>query len=216
MCIYHEAVRLTGVRPQEALALAVLPGFEKGHTFLSWFYENPGSATSWQIAVLDALAVAAIEQGLLQEILALPEDQGNGPKALDLIRQALAQEVQAKAKPSSSKLPKSIFHEAMLEPALDKNLALAIAALPGYEIRKTCLDWYADNPGSSAEWQVLLLDKLAMATCKEGGLFDEVFKLQVGKGNASNAVALIRSKLGLSVSGASAGAPPARRTCCDG
>jgi hypothetical protein len=212
VCIYHEAVRLPGVKPQEALALAVLPGFEKGHPFLRWYYENPGSSSAWQVQVLDQVALAAIEGTLLSDLLSFPEDQGKGPEALEKLRYWLSRPLKSN-QVRTGKSPKHICHEAMSQGGITRELAVAIGALPGYEIRKTCLNWYAENPGSAPEWQIQVLDNLARVTCRPDGLSDEVLKHPVGRIGGALVVELIRERLNLGTNGAAS--TTKKRSCCD-
>ncbi len=212
MCIYHEAVRLPGVKPQEALALAVLPGFEKGHPFLRWYYENPGSSTAWQVQVLDQVALATIEGTLLSDLLSFPEDQGKGPEALEKLRFWLSRPLKSnQARTGNS--PKHICHEAMGQPGINRELALAIGALPGYEIRKTCLSWYAENPGSAPEWQIQALDNLARVTCTPHGLSEEVLRHPIGRNRGALVVDLIRERLNMGTHGTTT--VTKKRSCCD-
>ena len=216
MCIYHEAVRLPGVSAQEALALAVLPGFERGHPFLRWFRENPGSGESWAVKALDQLAVAACDEGLVTRLIAFPEDQGKGPEALELLRQTLGGKGALRPWTGEKNAPRTIYHEALLLPELGNEVVVALGALPGYEVRKTCLGWYGENPGSSAEWQVALFDRLAQATCKPGGLSDQLRVLDPNPVNARAAVDSVSQALGLAAAtcGTSPGKPKKPGCCC--
>ncbi len=208
MCIYHEAVRLDGVRPSEALALAVLPGYEKKHPFLQGFADRRVKASDpWQVATL--VQLAALADDLLPKLLALPEDQGNGSKALEILQQALTPgRAHAPSRGSSGQL--TVYHKALELPGLSKEVVLALGALPGYEIRKSCLTWYAENPGDSATWQVSALDRIAAATCVSNGLSDRVRLLPATADGAAQAVALVKQALG------DTGETPRRASCCGG
>lgn len=217
MCIYHEAVRLPGVSAQEALALAVLPGFERGHPFLRWFRENPGSSESWAVKALDQLAVAACDEALVTRLVAFPEDQGKGPEALELLRETLSRKASSRPWLGERSAPRTIYHEAMLLPGLGDEVVVALGALPGYEVRQTCLSWYGENPGSSPEWQVGLFDRLARATCKAGGLSDQLRVLDPNPVNARAAVASVSQALGLSLAACSPLPGSAKKPgCCCG
>lgn len=87
MCIFHEALSVQGVTMEEGLAITALAGHEHRPAFLEWFGQNPGSADTGPIKLLEA--VARNRDRLLRELLGLPLEQGNGPRALAIVRSAL-------------------------------------------------------------------------------------------------------------------------------
>ena len=84
MCIFHDALCAPGVTMEEGLVITALAGHEFRPAFLDWFAQNPGSGATGPLLLLDR--VAKKREELLKELLALPADQGNGTKALTLIR----------------------------------------------------------------------------------------------------------------------------------
>ena len=212
MCIYHEAVRLPGVRPAEALALTVLPAFERKHPFLPWFLHTRQS-NAWQVRVLQQLANEAVGGTLLEELLAMPEEQGYGPKALELIRGRLGQGSivgSSRVALDVEGVPTTIYHQAMMVDGLNREIVLAIGALQGYKARATCLSWYDENPGSSSEWQVQVLDNVARAAV--GGVCDELDALAPSDDCGVKAVEIICARTGLN----KGEKPGPKKPCCGG
>lgn len=72
---------------EEGLAITALAGHEFRPAYLDWFAQNPDPAPSAPIALLEK--VAAHRDELLRDLLALPIESGNGPRALDLLRSKL-------------------------------------------------------------------------------------------------------------------------------
>jgi hypothetical protein len=86
---------------EEGLVITALAGHEFRPAFLDWFAENPGSGATAPLILLDR--VAKVREELLKELLALPADQGNGAKALTLIRARLGSANEAGSSSSLTK-----------------------------------------------------------------------------------------------------------------
>lgn len=166
MCVYHEGLRIDGVSPSEALALAVLPGFERGSNFLQRIFEHPLQGNGWQAVTLNRLAVAACEHGLLEKILKFPEDSGCGPQVVETLREGLLA-ARNDVRERGGETEETVFHRLLSGAPLKRELALALGAIPGYAVRPTCLQWYRDNPGTSTSWQVACLETVARLVCEE-------------------------------------------------
>ena len=192
MCVYHEGLRIDGVSPQEALALAVLPGFERGAPLLQEIYEHPLASDAWQAEALNRLAVGACQNGLLEQILRYPEDSGHGPEVVETLREGMLV-ARNDVRQREGATDPSLFHRLLSGKSLNREVALALGAMPGYGVRPTCLQWYRDNPGTSDSWQVRCLEKVARLVVEEG-IIGELEALSA-PGREQEAIALLTARL---------------------